>query len=374
MLFLWSLLLVSIYLKFFREGLVRHEGQAYVAAVIIAALLPLSAAFGLEKRIPELVWASVVSPFEKGAMAAALFTVVMYTGAARITGLYRVRKQLAVIAGIFTLGHNATYIIRTILAVKNGGGETVSGQMLPGQIQIGQIQSGQMLAARVTVIALLFLIPLWVTSFTRIRKKMSARGWKRLQRLAYPFYLLLYVHAMILFASNLERLDYRINVVVYTLVFGVYVALQLSKILGRIRGGEGIRSKGQIRSGERISLVKVLCLILAFLCVGIGAVGVVLPVLPTTPFLLLASVLFAKGSDRFHQWFISTGIYKKHLEEFVKSRSMTLKTKVSILIPASAMLLVAMLLVPYPHARIFIGLVMVFKYYYFTFRIKTIRA
>lgn len=72
-----------------------------------------------------------------------------------------------------------------------------------------------------------------------------------------------------------------------------------------------------------------------FLAMGIGAVGVVLPVLPTTPFLLLASFCLAKGSERFHRWFTGTKLYKKHLESFVENRSMTLKTKFSLLIPAS---------------------------------------
>lgn len=119
--------------------------------------------------------------------------------------------------------------------------------------------------------------------------------------------------------------------------------------------------------------MKVIYLILAMLCLGIGAVGVILPVLPTTPFLLLASFFFAKGSTRFHQWFLKTKLYQKHLDGFVKKRAMTLKTKFSILVPASAMLLLAMWLVGNMHVRLLIGFVMLFKYYYFFFRIKTIQ-
>ena len=84
---------------------------------------------------------------------------------------------------------------------------------------------------------------------------------------------------------------------------------------------------------------RIVWLFVGFLCMGIGAVGVVLPVLPTTPFLLLASFCLAKGSDRFHRWFTETTLYQKHLESFVKDRSMTLKYRSRKLFDREAMLL-----------------------------------
>ncbi|HAU87736.1 MAG TPA: DUF454 domain-containing protein [Lachnospiraceae bacterium] len=118
--------------------------------------------------------------------------------------------------------------------------------------------------------------------------------------------------------------------------------------------------------------MKILYIGLAFLCTGIGAVGIVLPILPTTPFLLLASYLFAKGSDRFHEWFTHTKLYRKHLESFVKSRGMTLKSKLCILLPVSAMLITTMVLVRQVHARIAILILIVIKYWYFFCRIETL--
>ena len=115
-----------------------------------------------------------------------------------------------------------------------------------------------------------------------------------------------------------------------------------------------------------------LWLIAAFLSLALGAVGVVLPVLPTTPFLLVASFCFAKGSERFHRWFMGTRLYQNHLDSFVKERAMTLKTKLCILLPASAMLLIAMYMMSNLPGRLFIVFLILFKYPYFFTKIRTI--
>ena len=120
------------------------------------------------------------------------------------------------------------------------------------------------------------------------------------------------------------------------------------------------------------SPIKLLWLMIGIVSMVLGAIGVVLPVLPTTPF--LASFCFAKGSDRFHKWFIGTKLYKKHLESFVTSRSMTLKTKLCILLPASAMLILAMLAMSNIYGRVFIVFLIIFKYIYFFTRIETVKA
>ncbi len=122
------------------------------------------------------------------------------------------------------------------------------------------------------------------------------------------------------------------------------------------------------------SPIKLLWLMIGIVSMVLGAIGVVLPVLPTTPFLLLASFCFAKGSDRFHKWFIGTKLYKKHLESFVTSRSMTLKTKLCILLSASAMLILAMLAMSNIYGRVFIVFLIIFKYIYFFTRIETVKA
>lgn len=132
--------------------------------------------------------------------------------------------------------------------------------------------------------------------------------------------------------------------------------------------------KGKMMKNMKKNPVLIVWLLFGFLSMGIGAVGVVLPVLPATPFLLLASFCLAKGSERFHKWFTGTKLYKRHLDSFVKNRAMTLKTKFSLLIPASCMLLLAFLAMRNVYGRVFIVFLIVFKYVYFFTKIRTIPA
>ena len=59
----------------------------------------------------------------------------------------------------------------------------------------------------------------------------------------------------------------------------------------------------------------------------LGAIGVVLPILPTTPFLLLSAFLFSKSSDRFHEYLIQTKLYQKYINEMVIERKTTKKKR-----------------------------------------------
>lgn len=118
--------------------------------------------------------------------------------------------------------------------------------------------------------------------------------------------------------------------------------------------------------------MKVIYFIIGIISIGLGAIGVILPILPTTPFLLLAAICLARSSQRMNNWFVKSQLYQKHLDSFVKERAMTLKTKVSILGFASIMLAFPLFLSDNLYLRIFIICLYAYKYYYFIFRIKTI--
>ena len=77
-----------------------------------------------------------------------------------------------------------------------------------------------------------------------------------------------------------------------------------------------------------MKLKKILFIIFGCLCFSLGTVGVILPILPSTPFYLATLFFFANSSEKLHRWFLGTKLYKKHLESFVKKRGMLMKTKI----------------------------------------------
>lgn len=117
--------------------------------------------------------------------------------------------------------------------------------------------------------------------------------------------------------------------------------------------------------------MKLLFLISGFLFVGLASVGVVIPGIPTTPFLLLAVFCFARSSKRFEDWLKGTKLYKNYAADFVNERTMTKKQKTRILLISNAMMLFAIIIVPPIWVKIVIFLALLTQLYVFLFRIPT---
>ena len=100
-------------------------------------------------------------------------------------------------------------------------------------------------------------------------------------------------------------------------------------------------------------LFKGIYIILGIIFLGLGIMGIVLPVLPTTPFVLLASFWLAKGSDRINNRFKRTKIYREYILNF-KENGLTKKQKIRIVLTADFMLLISGYFVGNLHVRIFL--------------------
>lgn len=78
--------------------------------------------------------------------------------------------------------------------------------------------------------------------------------------------------------------------------------------------------------------MRLILIVIGLIFTALGIAGAVLPLLPTTPFLLVAVFCFARSSDRFYNWLINQKIYKEYVENFYLHRGYTLQQKIKILI------------------------------------------
>ncbi|MBN2565544.1 MAG: YbaN family protein [Candidatus Eisenbacteria bacterium] len=82
------------------------------------------------------------------------------------------------------------------------------------------------------------------------------------------------------------------------------------------------------RVAVRSPVVRHLLVAAGLVCVGLGVAGVLIPLLPTTPFLLLAAACFARSSDRFYNWLMNNRWMGDYVRYYVEYRATTLATKV----------------------------------------------
>lgn len=221
MIFLISLCVAVIFVAMCRKSLKKCPNVFYTAAVVITIV---TACYSFPVA-PNWIQNYNIALFRKGTLAMALFVIVMYTGAlkngsALIKLLMPIRAELSIFATILTLTHIIFY------------GKTYFKYLFTAPEKLGILM---IVATSLSIIILFILIPLFVTSFPRIRKKMNAKKWKILQRTAYVFYALIYIHVMIFSVSYAwkGRSGYAFSAVLYSLVFLVYAAMRIRKALSK---------------------------------------------------------------------------------------------------------------------------------------------
>ena len=120
---------------------------------------------------------------------------------------------------------------------------------------------------------------------------------------------------------------------------------------------------------------KIFYVVLGCAGVALGALGAGLPLLPAFPFLLLAAFCFARSSEKLHNWFTGTKLYKNNLESYVKGRGMTPKTKVKIMVTVTLLMSVGFIMMDQvPVGRVVLACVWIFHILYFMLGVKTIKS
>ena len=121
---------------------------------------------------------------------------------------------MAICASLITLAHNLAF------------GGKYFGALFLGQ---GHISLMELHAAIVSCLMILLLIPLTITSFQTVRRKMQGKSWKKLQNWSYLFYLLLYLHIFFIYQGALIRGkgEYFFTLMLYSFLFGFYGFLRI---------------------------------------------------------------------------------------------------------------------------------------------------
>lgn len=112
---------------------------------------------------------------------------------------------------------------------------------------------------------------------------------------------------------------------------------------------------------------------LGFICLCLGTIGIILPILPTVPFYMATVFCFAKGSKKMHRWFIHTHLYKKYLASFAKDKALPLKVKRNIILMVTVMMGIAFYFTPNDLliGRILIAIVWLVHLLYLLFIVRT---
>jgi hypothetical protein len=131
-----------------------------------------------------------------------------------------------------------------------------------------------------------------------------------------------------------------------------------------------------VRSANNVlRLIYIVCGIIFF---GLGIVGTVLPLLPTTPLIILAAVCFGKSSKRLHAWCISTRFYKNTVEDFVSKRTMKVKAKLLLLSSVTLVMGLSFVVLTVTDVnmvvRIILSIIWLCHVIYFGFVVKTISS
>lgn len=116
---------------------------------------------------------------------------------------------------------------------------------------------------------------------------------------------------------------------------------------------------------------KILYIMIECISLGLGIIGVILPILPTVPFVLLAAFCFARSSEKMDGWFKNTKLYK---ENNIKN-GMTKQVKIRIMCSVSLLMSIGFIMMGLKGiviGNIVLLIVWIFHMAYFTFGVKTV--
>lgn len=253
MLLIISLIIVALFIYFLKGSLKKHAGIYYIGAAVISIAVFLIGFLPM----PLFLKNNILGIFAKGSLGTAMFVAVMYAGALPkgsklIAPLMKIRGELSITAAILVLCHNFTY------------GMTYFRMLFT---KTSLLSATQLAAAVISLVLIAIMLVLTVTSFPSVRKKMQAKKWKQLQRTAYVFYGLMYVHIMLINIpyARLGLGTYIANVVIYSIVFLGYAAMRIAKAVS-VKAARAGKTYGKKPETVLYGLALVICAVMTVSC------------------------------------------------------------------------------------------------------------
>jgi DMSO/TMAO reductase YedYZ heme-binding membrane subunit len=223
--FIVALAVVALFGRFIK----RAAPLLYVLALILDIVYIGSVSYGM----PPWVRAYMLFIMQSNTLAMGFFIIVMYTGVLSEGSSLRrfllsIRAELSIIASILCVGHVFVY------------GHSYLDQLL---VSASVLPALRLAATLVALLLVVLLIPLAITSVKAIRVRMEPQVWKRLQRLAYLFFLLIFVHILFYLAAPAlaGSTGATFSLCLYMILGILYVVLRV-----RMHSGE----KGRGRKGR----------------------------------------------------------------------------------------------------------------------------
>lgn len=194
-----------------------HAPLFYVFAIALNALY-IAAVYS---SLPSGIWQALFLLMQKCTLSLAIFVVVMFIGVlskdSKIGMMLRpVRAELSIMGCILACGHMAVYLAAFVPRVFGG-----------------YIDTNFAVFFATAMVLLVLLLMLGITSFGAVKRRMNTATWKRIQKWAYVFFGLIYVHLVsILLPSALASgITAKVSIVVYTVLFGLYTILRIRRAM-----------------------------------------------------------------------------------------------------------------------------------------------
>ena len=216
MLIIVSLIAAILFSLIFCKPLRKHPVPFYILALALCCI------FGLlqPERFPDWVNAYLGPMFRKGTLGTGIFAVVMFLGAMGKDSKLRkylmpVRGRLSILASIIIFSHVVFYLP----------------VYLPKLYRPGSMDTEKTIATVLSIVMLAIMLPLFITSFRIIRRKIKGVEWKKLQRWAYLFYALIYVHVFMLLLPHVRtgNKENMISLIVYSILFALYAIMRIGR-------------------------------------------------------------------------------------------------------------------------------------------------